>query len=404
MKYFFIILCFLFTNNFANNSNLINSYSTLQNIEFKLYTKDIVLNKPLSGNQTMEGILMYDILHAVWENGKWIAYTTNKNFLGTYKIGSPTIIQNSNSRKLFFIANFPDSKGGTDLYMSEYIDNDNSWTKPKNMGKNINTPYNESNPGMLDENTLTYSSNGIIKKIDINTFVIDNNDDEQLDYTVTLSDIQKMSLVQEQKLAEQKKAAELKLTEIKLAEKKLMEEKLALQKQMEAAENEQPTIQTEKSMDDLIDAIMLTAQKLNAQNQSEIETELKTTAPITNIPQTEQIIITESPKPSVTQAPIITPETVTAVTINNHVKSLGKISVSVAKTMFPLAIQIGAYMNPNWAIINQVADAGGQLTTFQNESNLNIVWLTGFTSNEKMLNTLNKVKANDTFKQAFVVK
>ncbi|HMY41978.1 MAG TPA: cell envelope integrity protein TolA, partial [Chitinophagales bacterium] len=232
MKYSLVILCFLFTNTFANSSYL-NSYGFLQNIEFKLYTKDIPPQKTLSNQQTTEEILMYDIIHAVWENGKWTAYTTNKTLLGVYKVGSPTIIQNSNGKKLFFIANFPGSKGGTDLYLSEFINGE--WSKPRNMGKNINTPYNESNPGMLDENTLTYSTNGIIKKVDINTFVIDNGGDPQFDFTAqtnnTVANAQKLA---EQKLAEQKlaeqKLAEQKLAEQKLAEQKLAEQKLAEQK------------------------------------------------------------------------------------------------------------------------------------------------------------------------------
>lgn len=394
MKHFFIILCFLFTNNFANSSNS-NSYGFLQNIEFKLYTKDIPPQKALSNQQTTEEILMYDIIHAVWENGKWTAYTTNKTLLGIYKVGSPTIIQNSNGKKLFFIANFPGSKGGTDLYMSEFTDG--IWSKPRNMGKNINTPYNESNPGMLDENTLTYSTNGIIKKVDINTFVIDNGGDQQFDFTAQTNN----TVANAQKLAEQK-LAEQKLTQAKAElEKKIAEQKLA------QAKGEQTNTEPEN----LIDKIMQTAQKLNAQNEAELkaETALKdktTTAPKVTTPTTTTSKVVETSKPKTTIPTVpkeITPVQTTSTNIINDVESVGKLSTPAAKAMFPLAIQIGAYMNPNWNIIKPIG-ALGQLSTFQNESNLNVVWLTGFSTKEEMLSMLSKVKANSTFKNAFIVK
>ena len=522
MKYSLVILCFLFTNTFANSSYL-NSYGFLQNIEFKLYTKDIPPQKTLSNQQTTEEILMYDIIHAVWENGKWTAYTTNKTLLGVYKVGSPTIIQNSNGKKLFFIANFPGSKGGTDLYLSEFINGE--WSKPRNMGKNINTPYNESNPGMLDENTLTYSTNGIIKKVDINTFVIDNGGDPQFDFTAqtnnTVANAQKLAeqklaeqklaeqklaeqklaeqklaeqklaeqklaeqklaeqklaeqKLAEQKLAEQKlaeqKLAEQKLAEQKLAEQKLAEQKLAEQKLAQAkaelekkiaeqklaeeqlaaakAELEQKVSkqvvpekssisqdntdakyvelmkaaqklkeeklaeakgeQTNTEPENLIDKIMQTAQKLNAQNEEELKSEAAhksktTTTPKVTTPTTTPKVV-ETSKPTTPTAPkeTTTVQTNSSNTIND-VESVGKLSTPAAKAMFPLAIQIGAYMNPNWNIIKPMG-ALGQLSTFQNESNLNVVWLTGFSSKEEMLSTLSKVKANSTFKNAFIVK
>ena len=452
MKYSLVILCFLFTNTFANSSYL-NSYGFLQNIEFKLYTKDIPPQKTLSNQQTTEEILMYDIIHAVWENGKWTAYTTNKTLLGVYKVGSPTIIQNSNGKKLFFIANFPGSKGGTDLYLSEFINGE--WSKPRNMGKNINTPYNESNPGMLDENTLTYSTNGIIKKVDINTFVIDNGGDPQFDFTAqtnnTVANAQKLA---EQKLAEQKlaeqKLAEQKLAqakaelEKKIAEQKLAEEQLAAAKAeleqkvskqvvpekssisqdntdakyvelMKAAQKlkeeklaEAKGEQTNTEPENLIDKIMQTAQKLNAQNEEELKSEAAhksktTTTPKVTTPTTTPKVV-ETSKPTTPTAPkeTTTVQTNSSNTIND-VESVGKLSTPAAKAMFPLAIQIGAYMNPNWNIIKPMG-ALGQLSTFQNESNLNVVWLTGFSSKEEMLSTLSKVKANSTFKNAFIVK
>ncbi len=156
---------------------------------------------------------------------------------------------------------------------------------------------------------------------------------------------------------------------------------------------------------------MQTAQKLNAQNEAELkaETALKdktTTAPKVTTPTTTTSKVVETSKPKTTIPTVpkeITPVQTTSTNIINDVESVGKLSTPAAKAMFPLAIQIGAYMNPNWNIIKPIG-ALGQLSTFQNESNLNVVWLTGFSTKEEMLSMLSKVKANSTFKNAFIVK
>jgi len=70
------------------------------------------------------------------------------------------------------VATFPGTTGGMDLYVSEF--KNDTWSKPKNLGKAINTINNESNPGLLNEHTLTYSSNGVIKKVDLNSLEVEN--------------------------------------------------------------------------------------------------------------------------------------------------------------------------------------------------------------------------------------
>jgi hypothetical protein len=165
-------LTLIFSSNSFSNYKLENNFGYLQDITFELYDASIESYKMPEHLQSIEETLMYEVLHAVWKNNKWVAYTLNNNILGTYKVGSPTIIENKEGKKIFFIANFPGTKGGTDLYMSEFADG--IWMKPKNMGSKINTAYNESNPGMLDENNLTFSSNGIIKKLNINSFAIED--------------------------------------------------------------------------------------------------------------------------------------------------------------------------------------------------------------------------------------
>ena len=93
-------------------------------------------------------------------------------------------MDNGNTKKIFFVAAFPGSVGGLDLYTAEY--SNGVWGKPKNLGKAINTTNNESNPGLLNDHTLTYSSGGIIKKLDLNTLkVVDLEETNVSDKKIT---------------------------------------------------------------------------------------------------------------------------------------------------------------------------------------------------------------------------
>ena len=161
-----------------------NDYSYLQEITFELYTDEVPAYKVPEQIKSVEETLMFEVLHATWKDKHWVAYTLNKNLLGTFKVGQPSLMDNGNTKKIFFVAAFPGSVGGLDLYTAEY--SNGVWGKPKNLGKAINTTNNESNPGLLNDHTLTYSSGGIIKKLDLNTLkVVDLEETNVSDKKIT---------------------------------------------------------------------------------------------------------------------------------------------------------------------------------------------------------------------------
>lgn len=63
-----------------------------------------------------------------------------------------------NGRKLFFVSDKGNGVGGTDIYMSQRIGYD-EWSRPKNLGPNINTKTNEGFP-FLFEGRLFFCSKG----------------------------------------------------------------------------------------------------------------------------------------------------------------------------------------------------------------------------------------------------
>src|SRR5690606_7172178 len=66
----------------------------------------------------------------------------------------------ADGRTLYFVSNRAGGMGGNDIWKSE-LDRNGLWKEPVNLGKNINTPYDESAPYIhADNKTLYFSSNG----------------------------------------------------------------------------------------------------------------------------------------------------------------------------------------------------------------------------------------------------
>ena len=66
----------------------------------------------------------------------------------------------SDGKTLYFVSDRPGGFGGYDIYRSEKQE-DNTWSAPVNLGKNINTPGDEKSPFIhTDSQTLYFSSDG----------------------------------------------------------------------------------------------------------------------------------------------------------------------------------------------------------------------------------------------------
>ena len=70
-----------------------------------------------------------------------------------YSVENPWL--SSNSKTLYFSSNMPGGYGGYDLYSVE-ISPTGKFTRPKNLGKNINTSANEKFPSLSVENHILY--------------------------------------------------------------------------------------------------------------------------------------------------------------------------------------------------------------------------------------------------------
>ena len=78
-----------------------------------------------------------------------------------YSTGHPVL--SPDNKRLFFASNRKGGFGSADLYVVE-INEDGSYSKPKNLGKNINTAGRELFPSISQDSTLYYSSDGLVNQ------------------------------------------------------------------------------------------------------------------------------------------------------------------------------------------------------------------------------------------------
>jgi tetratricopeptide (TPR) repeat protein len=72
----------------------------------------------------------------------------------------PHAMMSHDGKRVFFVSDRKGGLGGRDIYYCDLLE-DGEWSLPKNMGPQINTPYDEDSPfTSIDNKTLYFSSNG----------------------------------------------------------------------------------------------------------------------------------------------------------------------------------------------------------------------------------------------------
>jgi len=93
------------------------------------------------------------------ENGNWSnPHTLNKVVNSQYFEPSACLVDNGNT--IYFTSDRPGGYGGRDIWRVKMLPN-GEWSRPLNMGPNVNTKYDEDAPFLhSDGQTLFFSSNG----------------------------------------------------------------------------------------------------------------------------------------------------------------------------------------------------------------------------------------------------
>jgi len=112
-----------------------------------------------TGCNRPDGMGSCDIYVSRQENGVWAEPHNLGAPINTRGWESQPAIS-ADGRTLYFVSNRQGGMGGHDIYKST-LGGDGSWSAPQNLGRNINTPFDESSPHIhADNRTLYFASDG----------------------------------------------------------------------------------------------------------------------------------------------------------------------------------------------------------------------------------------------------
>ena len=96
------------------------------------------------------------IVMATWDDAQksWSSFIDFPYNNASYFVGHPAI--NKDGTELVFVSDMPGGSGGMDLWLCRR--EKDSWGKPTNLGKDLNTPGNEVFPSIHTDGTLYFSS------------------------------------------------------------------------------------------------------------------------------------------------------------------------------------------------------------------------------------------------------
>lgn len=105
------------------------------------------------------GVGRCDLYFSMMVNDKWLPpVNVGKPVNSGYQEKQPSL--SPDGLTLYFASDRPGGYGGYDIWMSK-MDSSGHWHEPVNLGKNVNTPYNEQSPFIhFDNQTLYFSSDG----------------------------------------------------------------------------------------------------------------------------------------------------------------------------------------------------------------------------------------------------
>ena len=102
-----------------------------------------------------DGVNHLTLFKSVKENGKWSKPKELPFNSKSYSTGHPAI--SPDGKKLYFVSDMPGGLGGTDIYVVDIYEN-GEYSKPKNLGKAVNSSRKEMFP-FVTGNALYFSSN-----------------------------------------------------------------------------------------------------------------------------------------------------------------------------------------------------------------------------------------------------
>ncbi|MEN8119224.1 MAG: OmpA family protein [Bacteroidota bacterium] len=126
--------------------------------------------------KSKDGAIKLEIYTSEFKEGEWQEAKPLPFNNKDYSVGHAAL--SKNGRTMYFASDMPGGIGGVDLYVVQK-DSNNNWTRPKNLGKDINTEGNEMFPFYHADGFLFFASNGLPGLGGLDIFmvsIIDSND------------------------------------------------------------------------------------------------------------------------------------------------------------------------------------------------------------------------------------
>lgn len=125
-------------------------------------------------NGVNEPKVQYNICRSKYVNGKFTKpELLNRRINSKYQDYTPFVAPDE-SYLIFSSVNRPDGYGSGDLYIS-FKDSNNEWSMPINMGKDINTKYNERFPSVSADGKYLFFISNIKKKENVGNLSVPQN-------------------------------------------------------------------------------------------------------------------------------------------------------------------------------------------------------------------------------------
>lgn len=147
------------------------------------FTRNNYLNGKIRKNS--DDVILLKIYKASYRNGEWqdikeLPFNSNE-----YSVAHPAL--SPDEKTLYFASNMPGTLGQSDLFKVK-IYQDDSYSKPENLGPEINTEERETFPFVSEDNKLYFSSSGQLGLGGLDIYVSQINPDGSLSRIVNLGE------------------------------------------------------------------------------------------------------------------------------------------------------------------------------------------------------------------------
>lgn len=107
-----------------------------------------------TGRKDRNGSITLGLFFATLQNGKWMVVSEYEFNSATWSVTNPWI--DPTGKTLYLASNSNEGYGGNDLYVSRF---NGTWSKPENLGPDVNSPWDEQFP-WWNGKSLFFASNG----------------------------------------------------------------------------------------------------------------------------------------------------------------------------------------------------------------------------------------------------